>query len=42
MAKRVQHNPMAAAVRTPQFRTRTVADKRRRAGRKAKHKGRGE
>lgn len=31
-------DPVARALRTPAFRTRTVADKRRRSGRKAKHR----
>lgn len=31
-------DPVARALRTPRFRTRTVADKRRRVGRKSKHR----
>lgn len=31
-------DPVARALRTPAFRTRTVADKRRRIGRKTKHR----
>lgn len=31
-------DPVARALRTPAFRSRTVADKRRRNGRKAKHR----
>lgn len=31
-------DPVARALRTPAFRTRTVADQRRRQGRKSKHR----
>lgn len=34
-------DPIARVLRTPAFRTRTVADKRRNEGRKAKHKQKG-
>lgn len=35
---RKTRDPIARALRTPRFRTRTVADQRRRTGRKAKHR----
>lgn len=40
MAKKVSHNPVAAAVRTPRFRAKIANSRRREIPRRAKHKGR--
>ncbi len=36
--KHKTRDPIARALRTPMFRTRTIADQRRRISRKAKHR----
>lgn len=36
--KHKTRDPIARALRTPMFRPRTVADKRRKSGRQAKHR----